>query len=340
MADQARLREIIDGFSRVKIGVIGDLVADIFVYGQTRRVSREAPVLILDYVEERLSPGGAANAAGNARALGAQVAVVGAVGDDPPGRELVKSLSDRGIDHAGVITVPDRVTTAKQRIAGASLHTTFQQILRIDRGEREYIGGEPRARLLQSLDDMARRVDALIVSDYGYGMIGENLVHAINEIGKSEIVPVLVDSRYQLALFRDVSVMTPNEPEAEAATGIPMVSVDAVREAGRKLLLGSAARGVLVTRGRQGMMLFEQDGDETPIPIFGSDEIADVTGAGDTVIATYAAALASGASMKEAMVLSNVAGGLVVMKHGTATVSADELREAIERSDPWHGLSH
>jgi D-glycero-beta-D-manno-heptose-7-phosphate kinase len=332
----ARLRQLVARFRRVRIVVAGDLIADEFIYGQIERVSREAPVLILRYDTTEVVPGGAGNAAANAAALGARVAVVGVVGRDEPGRRLVGALH-RGADTRGIIVAARSVTPIKTRILAGGVHSAKQQVVRIDRA-----AGPPEAavarRVEAALARAIRRADAVIISDYGHGLVTPaRWARALAAARVKRPPPVFVDSRYGLLGFTAMTASTPNESEVEALLGVHIDDDrDALERAGRRLLARLQSRAVLITRGSRGMALFEPDAATDLIPIVGSDQIADVTGAGDTVIATFALAVAAGASFGEAARLANHAGGLVVMKRGTATVSAAELVRAVA-ADPKAG---
>lgn len=330
-----RLREILDAMTGATVAVMGDLVADLYLYGQTKRVSREAPVLILEHRSERLVLGGAANAIHNARTLGARVVPIGILGRDAAGESVRGALGALDINDEWVLDVDARATTTKQRIVGSGQNTTFQQILRIDRGDTRPVDRVTEMRLVEAVTEASRDCDVLIVSDYGYGVFTPAVVERVNHLAETGRVRVLIDSRYRLTHFRGAYAMTPNEPEAQEASGRVIRTDEDAEGVGRELMAATGAASIVVTRGRRGMALVRRDEPAVHIPIFGGDEIADVTGAGDTVIATIAAATAAGADLLEACVLANVAGGLVVMKAGTATVSAAEIREAIEREDPW-----
>jgi D-glycero-beta-D-manno-heptose-7-phosphate kinase len=324
--EATRYRRILSRFSRVRVVVAGDLVADEFIYGQIDRVSREAPVLILRYNSSEVVPGGAGNAASNAAALGARVTVVGLVGRDDAGRRLLASMPKRA-DTRHVTRVPGYVTPVKTRILAGGVHSAKQQVVRIDR-----IGRPPAAaaarRVERALAGALRRADAVILSDYGSGLVTpDRWRRALAASGRRRPPLVLVDSRHALDGFTGVTACTPNEAEVEALLGIRIGDDPRVLErAGRELLRRLESRAVLITRGSRGMALFEPGKPTDHIPIVGSDEVADVTGAGDTVIATFALALAAGADFAAAARLANHAGGIVVMKRGTATVSAGEIR--------------
>ena len=330
-----RLRDILARFTRVRLVVVGDLVADEFIYGQIDRVSREAPVLILKYDSTEVVPGGAGNAALNAAALGARVGVVGAVGQDGAGDGLLDALGGAGrsrpVDVRRVARTRGGVTPVKTRILAGGVHSAKQQVVRIDRAGSA-LSPRTLARVEGALAGALRQADAVIVSDYGGGLATPRLWQRALAAARLRRPPiVVVDSRYGLSDFTGMTACTPNESEVEALLGVRINDDRAVLErAGRTLLSRLSCRAVLITRGSRGMALFEPDRPTDHIPIVGSDQIADVTGAGDTVIATFTLALASGASFTEAAHLANHAGGLVVMKRGTATVSRDELSESID----------
>jgi D-glycero-beta-D-manno-heptose-7-phosphate kinase len=322
------LLTIIDRFSSRKIAVVGDLIADEFLYGQIARVSREAPVLVLEYKNLVRLPGGAANAAYNLAALGCKVSLAGAVGRDEPGRDMVAALRKKGVNVREIRRIRALTTPVKTRILAGAHHSAPQQVVRVDR----IAGRDANSQDLLNLPETAvRNVDGIIVSDYGYGTIAPDLISNLRRIAKAKRIPIVIDSRFRMQDFRDVTSITPNITELEAAVGVK-IGADARRlqEIGDRVLRKQRLRSLLVTQGRFGMTLFEPAKPPLHIPIYGSDEVADVTGAGDTVIAVFTLALASGASHEYAARLANYAGGIVVMKRGTATLSADELRAAIE----------
>ena len=330
-----RYRRLIARFAKVRAVVCGDLIADEFIYGRVERVSREAPVLILRYDTTEVLPGGAGNAANNAAALGAAVEVVGLVGRDETGRRLVAALP-AGARTGGLIKMARYVTPVKTRILAGGVHSAKQQVVRIDR-----VGPPARVREADVVAALARALanaDVLIISDYGAGFITPERWRAALAAARRRKPPiVVVDSRYALAEFVGATACTPNESEVEMLMGVRIGDDrSALEHAGRALLERMQSRAVLVTRGGRGMALFEPGKPTDHIPIVGSDQIADVTGAGDTVIATFSLALAAGASFAEAARLANYAGGIVVMKRGTATVSQAELRAAIDDGRDSH----
>jgi len=286
-------------------------------------------VLILRFSEREVLLGGAANAAHNVHAFGARVVPIGVIGADGAGEELHALFQSDGISTDGVVVERGRRTPVKTRIMAGGYQATRQQVVRLDREP----AGEPQPTtedaLVDRLNALAVGAAAIVISDYGYGTVTPRLFECVKKIARSANAIVSVDSRYHLPRFGGVTVATPNEAELEQLTGVPVDDERAVEKAGRHLLERLDARILLITRGSRGMALLERDGATTFIPIHGTDEIADVTGAGDTVISTFTLALAAGATPIEAASLANVAGGVVVMKRGTGTVSRAELRQAL-----------
>jgi rfaE bifunctional protein kinase chain/domain len=328
-----RLLALVDGFSSRQVLVIGDLIADEFIYGEVARMSREAPVLILRYDATEIVAGGAGNAANNVAALGGHTRLVGLVGHDSEGRRMLSSFH-RDVDRAHVIRSRGYRTPVKTRILAGGVHSAKQQVVRIDREAGWPLDPNVSEELARGIGPALESCDAVILSDYGSGLVtpalAENVRRTIGKRSRRRPIPVLVDSRYRLLDYHGLTACTPNESELEQVLGIHIDDdLAALERAGRFLLRQSAMQSVLVTRGSRGMALFQPRQQTVHVPIFGSDEVADVTGAGDTVIATFGLALAAGASFYEATKLANYAGGLVVMKRGTATVSARELADAI-----------
>ncbi|HEV8613925.1 MAG TPA: PfkB family carbohydrate kinase [Methylomirabilota bacterium] len=325
----SRLRDVVGGFGGRTIAVVGDLIVDEYLFGKPARISREAPVLILRFTEREVFLGGAGNAASNTSALGARVLPIGVVGRDPAGDEILSLFHGAGIPTDGIVTEAGRVTPVKTRIMAGGYQATRQQVVRLDREPATEPQPITEDALLTRLTALAERADAILISDYGYGTVTPRVFERIKTIARRRDAVVTVDSRYQLPRFAGVTAGTPNEAELEQLSAGPADDERAVEKAGRQLLERLDARMLLVTRGSRGMALLERDGATTFIPIHGTDEIADVTGAGDTVISTFTLGLAAGAVPVEAATLANIAGGLVVMKRGTATVSPAELRQAL-----------
>jgi rfaE bifunctional protein kinase chain/domain len=320
------LRQVINRFKGRRVVVFGDLVADVFVYGEISRISREAPVLILNHRETQIVPGGGANAIHNLAALGAHPIPIGIVGDDPEGQRLLQFFAELGIDISSIVVAKSYRTPSKTRILAGAVHSQRQQIVRLDAGAPL---ADEKARDATELKFKAamKHGHALLVSDYGYNLVTPQV---IARTWKNSI-PATIDSRFSLLNFSGMTAATPNEPEVEAALGVS-IGNDAkkLELAGRTLLRKLRHDALLITRGKDGMALFERGKKTTHIGIHGSDEIADVTGAGDTVIATFTLALAAGASYAEAARLANYAGGIVVMKYGTRPVNYEELVAAVE----------
>ena len=323
-------------FGRQTICVVGDFVLDEFVSGEISRVSREAPVLILRHLRSEAYPGGAANAVNNIAELGARVLPVGVVGDDEGGQKLLDFFRRKRVDVSGIVRAREWVTTTKTRYLAGWTHTTEQQVLRVDRESAGSLPEQIEHVVERKAQRMTRRADAVLVSDYGMGAAAPSLVR------KLRAKRVTLDSRYRLLDFRDagVTAATPNEPELEAAYHSRVgTDVRKFEELGGQALRDLGLEALIVTRGKDGLSLFEGDSDggrgaSNPpkhIPIYGSDAPVDVTGAGDTVIAVFTLALAAGATYLEAAHLANYAGGIVVMKRRTATVTRAELESALRR---------
>ena len=330
--DLVALAEYVEQFSAKTVALLGDFVADEFQFGEISRVSREAPVLILRHRETQLVPGGGANAANNLAALGARVLPITAVGHDTAGDALIAHFKEKRVDVSGIIRVKEWTTPTKTRFLAGWAHTVGQQVLRVDREPRTPLAPDVRKKIEQLLKAKLRSADALAVSDYGFGIATPDLVRAAT--AKRKTLPVTLDARYDLAAYAKsgITSATPNEAELEALhhTSIGQ-NVEELARCGRATLSAMKLHALLVTRGRDGMALFEPAGRLTRIAIHGSNQAVDVTGAGDTVLAAYTLALASGAPPLEAAHIANIAGGLVVMKRGTATVTREELLEAIRR---------
>jgi rfaE bifunctional protein kinase chain/domain len=324
-----KLLSIVDGFGHRTVAVVGDLIADEFLYGQISRISREAPVLVVQYKDLVRVPGGAANAAYNLLDLGSRVVIYGVVGRDEAGKDLIRMLAARGGDTRNIIMVDRYSTPIKTRVLAGAHHSAPQQIVRVDRIAE--LDGDVRPAW-RSFGRTLDKSDALILSDYGYASVTKSVVNETREIARRRRIPIVVDSRFRMGEFREVTALTPNITELEAATSTAIGGDPSLlNRVAREVLHRQELACLLVTQGRFGMTLFERRRRPLHIPIYGTDEVADVTGAGDTVIAVFTLALACGASPPEAARLANYAGGTVVMKRGTATVNAAELRAAITK---------
>lgn len=329
---QERLVNIVKRFSQRRVLVIGDAIADQFIYGGISRVSREAPVFIIQHEHTETVPGGAANCAQNLASLGAQVSLVAVVGEDETGRALRERLSESQVDCDGIVRSAAFQTTTKVRILAGQSHSTRQQIVRIDYESQNQLSIETRDFLRNMVSEHAQDVDAIVVSDYNYGVADNDLISSLKAIAAPRKIPVLCDSRFQLLNFPGFTSATPNEAEVEQLLG-KQLTADELSVAAEDLRQKLGYRALLVTRGGHGMMLFEDGVAPLQLDAIGAHEPVDVTGAGDTVIATYALALSSDASFPDAARLANYAGGLVVMKRGTASITAEELETSILHSD-------
>jgi len=325
------LAELLPSFARAEVVVVGDFVADEYVYGETDRVSREAPVLIVRFESSELKAGGAGNAAQNLAALGLRVRAVGAVGDDALGAALLDEMREGGIDVSGVERVRARQTEAKTRILAGGRSTRRQQMIRLDRAAREPLPEPVARRLVRTLERLGSRASAILASDYGSGALGPSALDALRRLKKGG-VPVCVDSRYNLRAFTGLTMVKPNEVELEAASGVSLSGSGALERAARVLMKRVDCDVLLVTRGRNGMSVFRRGLAPVHVPAHGSQDAVDVTGAGDTVAATFSAGIAAGADAVAAARLANVAGALVVQKPGTATVTREELAAELLRA--------
>ena len=317
-----------NAFPGKNIVIVGDLVADQFLHGTIARVSREAPVFILRHDSTDTLAGGAANTAVNVASLGGNPILIGLLGQDANGRLLSQTLAGFGVDGRFIVYDDQLQTTTKVRVLAGQHYAARQQVIRIDYENSAQIGKESRERLRQNLIDAAAEADAVILSDYDYGVAEDEIVEHARKIAREKTIPLIIDSRFRLAHFPNGTTATPNQEEVEQLLGKNFTAEDCSRLRER---LGHEA--LLVTRGNKGMLLLENGKAAFEIDAVGSLEPVDVTGAGDTVIAAYALRLASGLSFREAAVIANHAGGIVVMKKGTATADAAELLRSIEENE-------
>jgi rfaE bifunctional protein kinase chain/domain len=331
--DLLALADYVEQFTSKRVVLLGDFVADEFQFGEISRVSREAPVLILRHRETQLVPGGGANAANNLAALGATVLLITAVGHDAAGDALVAYFRRKRANVSGVLRVKGWSTPTKTRFLAGWAHTVGQQVLRVDREPQSLLPESARRKLRRILQTYLRSADGLAVSDYGFGIASPELVQFARSKRKTAL-PIALDARYNLAAYAKTGLTsaTPNEAELEELHHSSIgKNLDELMRCGRATLSTMKLEALIVTRGRDGMALFEPGNRFTQIPVHGSNQAVDVTGAGDTVLAAYTLGLACGASPLEAAHIANIAGGLVVLKRGTATVSREELLEAIRR---------
>jgi rfaE bifunctional protein kinase chain/domain len=321
----SNLADIVEGFSQKRVVVIGDVIADEFIYGEISRVSREAPVFILRHEQTETTPGGAGNCAANLASLGAQVTLVSVVGDDQPGRILLEKLRAAGVNCDSVLVAHEHRTTTKVRVLAGQIHSTRQQVIRIDYDGASGLTPKLRDQLHAAVTNKVAGADAVIISDYNYSVAAPEIGAVVRVAIQARKIPVLVDSRFRLSQFSGFTSATPNEDEVEELLGVEHADEATLASAAEQLRQQLGYHALLVTRGGNGMTLVEANVAPLHIDAVGSHQPVDVTGAGDTVIAIYALALASGGSFRDAARLANLAGGIVVMKRGTATVSRTEL---------------
>jgi D-glycero-beta-D-manno-heptose-7-phosphate kinase len=329
--EQERLTALVRRFPQQKIVVVGDLVADQFLYGEISRVSREAPVLILRHEKTETTPGGAANCAVNLAALDARAVLIGATGEDKAGDSLLGKLRASNVECSGVVRSPEIQTTTKVRVLAGQTHSTRQQVLRVDYESAALEDAEVHEQLRQLLRESSEDAAAIIISDYNYGVSDESMATTAREIAKRRGIPILVDSRFRLSRFTGFTSATPNEDEVEQLLDRKLDTVEDLEDASLELRERLGFDSLLITRGSNGMLLLQPGEEPIHIEAVGAREPVDVTGAGDTVIAAYTLSLACEASFADAARLANHAGGLVVMKRGTASINRQELLSSVLR---------
>ena len=321
---RARLREALLGFPRCRILVVGDVMLDVFLWGEVRRISPEAPVPVVEVARETRLPGGAANVVNNLAALGGKPCVAGLVGEDEAGRDLRRLLREKRVSADGLVVERDRPTVVKTRVIAH-----HQQVVRFDREQRAPMTPESLDKLLAYVAGTAETLDAVVVSDYGKGTVTPELMAGVRDLKRERSLPVLVDPKVnRTELYRGVTLVTPNQSEAAGMSGVEIGDEDSLRKAGEALMDRLESAMVLVTRGKEGMSLYRRGEEPVHIPTV-ARRVFDVTGAGDTVIATMALGLAAGLDPVESALLANLAAGIVVGEVGTATVPSDLLLEAV-----------
>lgn len=328
--DKNKLTDLVRKLGEAKILVVGDLALDEMVYGDTERISREAPVLILQHTHTKFILGGASNAAHNvADVNGGKVSVIGVIGDDYQANDLKQAFCDANIDCSSLITDKTRKTITKTRISGSCSHSITQQIVRIDRQTNAPISKETEKKLIDEIERLVPLHDAVILSDYHIGTLSDNVISAVISTAKKFNKKVVVDAQRDLNRYYGVTSMTPNLPDTQKHVGFYLKNKDDFMKAGNILLEQSGAEAVLITCGADGMVVVDNNGKYTHIPVFNKAEVFDVTGAGDTVTALYTLALAAGAEPVYAAIIGNIAAGIVVKQYGCATTSIDEIIKSI-----------
>ena len=325
-----KLREYIEQLSNAKILVIGDLALDEMVYGDTERISREAPVLILQHTHTKFILGGASNAAHNVSTITkGNVSVIGIVGDDYHANDLKQAFCDAGVDCSSLITDTTRKTITKTRISGACSHSITQQIVRIDRQTNSPISAKTEELIIKEAEKLIPNYDAVILSDYHIGTLSDNIIKSVVEIAQKHSKKVIVDAQKNLDRYKGIYSMTPNLPDAQKHAGFYFKNKYDFIKAGNLFMEQTGAENILITCGAEGMVLIEKGNKYTQIPVFNKSEVFDVTGAGDTVTALYTIALAIGAEPVYAAIIGNLAAGIVVKQFGCATTTINEILDAV-----------
>jgi len=328
--EKNNLLQLVDQFGGKKVAVWGDFILDEYIFGTTRRISREAPVLILSYRKSEYFLGGAGNSILNLKALGAEPLPIGLIGADDDGKKILKILKQKNISTECVIADRKCGTPTKTRILAGEETARKQQILRIDREGAVPECTESKQKIHTFLSSSLSKIDGLLISDYNNHTVTKDIFDRIISQYKKKKIPVTLDSRFRLLGFKGIDVSTPNEPEVEGALHIRIDDdTQVLNKAGKELLERTESKAILITRGSKGMVLFEKGKPPQSIPIHGTTDIVDVTGAGDTVISVFTLALICGATFIQASQLANYAGSVVVMKKGTAALSVEELKEAV-----------
>ena len=327
------LKRIVNNFRGKKILVVGDLIADVYLDGRISRISREAPVLILEEAGKKIVAGGAANVIANAAQLGGKIFAAGITGADDYAKSLKKILADFNVDTSGIVADSERPTISKTRIIAGGRATVSQQIVRIDRESKLPLSKSVETTLIERIKKFLPQIDGIILSDYGAGTITDGVKNLLINFAAEKNLPSMIDSRYRIGAFKNIGYVKQNDSELAAFMKIEIDDVATLVDAGKKLLSMLDAEGVLITRGELGMTLFEKGGAVHHIPVTDKSEVFDVSGAGDTCVAAFMLSLTAGATPVESARLSNYAAGVAVRKLGTSTVNSNELLTALEKKD-------
>lgn len=332
--DKEAIINSLDNLFRPSVLVIGDMAIDEMVYGTTDRMSREAPVLILRHYDTKIILGAASNAAHNISALNnGKVSVIGTYGDDYYAPILLNAFKEAGVNTQYMVKDSSRATTVKTRISGSCSQSVTQQIVRIDRETKAPLSKEIEDKIIQQAELAIPKHDAVILSDYHISLLTPRVISKTIELCKKYNKIIVVDSQKDLDRFQGVTSMTPNQPDSEKFVGFYINNEETLKKAGEVMLAKTNAESALITLGGDGMALFEKNGNFVKIPVFNKKDVFDVTGAGDTVVATYTLAMAAGFSKKDAAVLGNMAASIVIRYFGCATASVDILKATLKEMD-------
>ena len=330
--DKNILTGYIKKLSEPRVLIIGDQAIDEMIYGDTERISREAPVLILRHASTKIILGQASNAAHNLATLNnGKVSAIGLYGNDYYAPILLNAMKEAGIDTEYMVEDSNRPTTVKSRISGASFHSVTQQIVRVDRVENSAPSAEIEQKVIENIEKAIPEHDAVILSDYNIGFLTENIIRTAIETARKFGKIIVVDAQKDLWRYKGAYSLTPNQPDTEKAVGYFIRDIETLKKAGNDLLKATESETLLVTRGGDGMAVFDKDGTLTEVPVFNKTRVFDVTGAGDTVVASYTLALACGAPPKYAAIIGNIAASIVIRSFGCATTSIDEILDSLNK---------
>ncbi len=330
--EKQKLVNYIKKLSEAKILVVGDIAIDEMVYGDTERISREAPVLILQHTHTNIILGAASNAAHNASMINnGKVSVIGVVGDDYQATQLIKAFEDANVNCEYLVEEAGRKTVTKTRISGSCSQSVTQQIVRIDRQTKAPIKKETEDKIIKELEKAIPKHDAVILSDYHIGVLTQNVVNRAVELANKYNKVIVVDAQKDLSNYKNVTSMTPNLPDTQKFVGYELDSFEKITKAGNEIISETNAKAVLITCGSDGMVVVNSDGTSEKIPVFNRSKVFDVTGAGDTVTAIYTLGLAIGAEPVYAAVIGNIAASIVIKQFGCATTTVDEILETLEK---------
>ena len=332
LADKEVLKMDITKLKKPKVLVIGDVAIDEMIYGNTERISREAPVLILRHTQTKIILGAASNAAHNISTLnGGKVSILGTYGDDYYGKVLLEAFEKAKVDTKYMVKAPERPTTVKTRISGSCSQSVTQQIVRIDRETKEWLSKQTEDKVCETIEKAIPEFDAVILSDYQLGTLTDRVIETTVDVAKKHGKIVVADVQKDMFRYKGVTAMTPNQPDTEKFVGFFIKDEDTLKQAGEKLLDSTNSDLMLVTRGGDGMAVFERGKEYSPIPVFNKTDVFDVTGAGDTVVATFTLGLAAGLSPKHAAIIGNLAASIVIRSFGCATTNIKELIKTADK---------